>query len=220
MREGDGQSMSRVPLKDILDSTFRANPEYPLYLFDRLPPSQQEPLRDLTRDPQFYGVLIPPDGSGRNTKSVCKDTALLLLTLREPGTLPQYVRTALGESGNQEIAELVLDGVLQMEHAGEFVCGAESYELIYGERPVLEAKGGLARLTRAALEYGQTLDIDDSGKLSARLYFYNRIPLYAAWRRRFTGQDAVRTYLEIENGGANRRLLDGRWERLKSSSPF
>ena len=50
--------MSDVLLKNITGACFRANPGYQLVLFDRLPPEQQEALRDLTRDPDFYGVLI------------------------------------------------------------------------------------------------------------------------------------------------------------------
>jgi hypothetical protein len=210
--------MSNVLLKNIVEASFRANPAYKLVLFDRLPPDQQDALRDLTRDPYLYGVLIPREGGGRNTKSVCRDTALLLYALSQPGTLPAYARAMLGEDCNQAVAELVLDEVLEMEHAGEFVCGAGAYDLIYQRRPAAVEEGALARLTRAALEYGQALDIEDSGRISARLYFYNRAPLSAFWKRRFPGQDAVASYLGIESGGALRQLLDGSWIRLKPSA--
>ena len=212
--------MSDVLLKNITGACFRANPGYQLVLFDRLPPEQQEALRDLTRDPDFYGVLIPREGGSRNTKSVCRDTALLLFALDQPGPLPAYARAMLGENCNQAIAELVLDEVLQMESEGGFVCGSAAYELIYQQRPATETEGALPRLTRAALEYGQALDIEDSGKISARLYFYNRLPLSATWKRRFPDQNSVASYLGIEGGGAIRRYLEGRWTRLKPSSQF
>jgi len=210
--------MSNVLLKNIVEASFRANPAFQLVLFDRLPPEQQEALRDLTKDPGFYGVLIPQQGSNAGTKSVCRDTALLLFALQQPGPLPGYVPSMLGENCNQAIAELVLDGVLQMEHEGAYVCGSDAYDLIYDHRPAPETEGTLPRLTRAALEYAQALDIDDSGRISARLYFYNRLPLSPFWLRRFPGQDAVASYLGIESGGSVRRYLEGRWARLKPSS--
>jgi hypothetical protein len=73
-----------VTLRNILDADFRANPAYDLVLFDRLPLEQREALKDLRNDPDFYGVLLPREGSGRAVKSVCRDTALLYLTLSRP----------------------------------------------------------------------------------------------------------------------------------------
>jgi len=208
--------MADVPLKNILNATFRANPDYELTLFDRLPADQREALRDLTKDSDFYGVLLPKEGVVRSTKSICRDTALLLFTLKEPGTLPGFVRCSLGESCNLAVAELVLDGVLQIDRGGKFVCGFEAYDVIYGERPVVEPQGTIARLTRSALEYGQNLDIEDVGKLSARLYFYNRVPHSPAWSRLFPNQDAVASYLGLANGQIE-RTMGSHWKKMNPS---
>jgi hypothetical protein len=212
--------MSKVLLRNILESEFRANPAYRLVLFDRLAPEQREPLRDLTKDPDFYGVLVPAEGSARKIKSVCRETALLLYTLREPGPLPDYVRATQGDGCNQAIAELVLDEILEIHREGRFVCGSEASDLIYGERESPGPQGTLPRLAQAALEYAQCLDIDDSGKLSARLYFYNRVPLTPSWKRRFPTSDAVAAHLGIDSSGANRRILESGWYRTKPSSQF
>jgi hypothetical protein len=56
--------------------------------------------------------------------------------------------------------------------------------------------------------------------ISARLYFYNRLPISAYWMDRFPGQDAVAECLGIANGGSMRRYLERRWTRLKPSSEF
>src|SRR5260370_30148252 len=100
-----------VALKNILDAEFRASPGYDLVLFDRLPPDQREALANLKNDPDFYGVLLPREGNARGIKSVCKDTALLYLTLNQAGALPAYLHAALGERCNQAVAELGLDRV-------------------------------------------------------------------------------------------------------------
>jgi hypothetical protein len=211
--------MSDVVLRNILEARFRANPEYQLTLFDRLPLDQQNAFRDLTKDPELYGVLTPREGSARTTKSVCRETALLLFTLSEPGLLPAYVPATLGENCNRAIAELTLDGVLEIERDGRFVCGSEAYDLIYGERKASPARGTLPQLTQAALEYAQALDVEDSTRLSARLYFYNRVPLSPSWKRRFPGPGAVEAHLGIDSGGASRRSLEGRWSRMRLSPP-
>jgi hypothetical protein len=216
--DGGRDNTSVVPLRNILTANFCANRDYSLVLFDRLPPDQQEILRDLTKDPEFYGVLVPPAGSQRKTKSACQSTALLLLTLMEPGPIPAYVQTALGERANQSIAEMVLDEVLMIEDDGGFVCGSAAYDLLYSEPHMEETTVPLSDLTRNALEYGQMLDLEDSNMLSARLYAYNRVPLSPRWKRLFPDRDAVAQWLGIDRKGALRPMLDARWERVPVSA--
>ena len=72
--------MNEVALQNILGENFRANPQYQLVPFDRLPAQQQEALRDLTKDPDFSGVLIGTIRQ-RAYHEVCRDTALLFITL-------------------------------------------------------------------------------------------------------------------------------------------
>jgi hypothetical protein len=216
--DGDRDNTGVVPLRNILTANFCANREYSLVLFDRLPADQQEVLRDLTKDPEFYGVLVPPAGSLRKTKSACQSTALLLFTLMEPGPIPAYVQTALGERANQSIAEMVLDEVLMIEHEGGFVCGSAAYDLLYSEPHVEETTVPLSDLTRSALEYGQMLELEDSTMLSARLYAYNRVPLSPRWKRLFPDRDAVAQWLGIDVNGELRPMLDMRWERVPVSA--
>jgi hypothetical protein len=217
--DGGRNNMSVVLLRNILTANFRANRDYSLVLFDRLPAEQQDLLRDLTKDPDFYGVLQPSPGSQRKTKSACQNTALLLFTLMEPGPIPGYVLTTLGERANQSIAEMVLDEVLMIEHEGEFVCGSAAYDLLYSEPHSDEAAVPLSDLTRDALEYGQMLNLEDSNMLSARLYAYNRVPLSPRWKRLFPDRNAVAKWLGIDRKGALRGLLDDRWDRVPVSAP-
>jgi len=63
------------------------------------------------------------------------------------------MRATFGQECNQAIAELVLDGVLEIEREGRYVSGSEAYDLIYGGRPVPKAQGKLAQLAQAALQY-------------------------------------------------------------------
>lgn len=211
--------MSDVALNPILERVFRSNPAYELAPFDRLPLEQQELLKDLTKDRDFYGVLLPRTPGARGIKSVCRETALLVHTMHQPGPLPRYVQHALGDDSNHAVAELVLDGVLEIEHEGRFVSGSEAYSLIYASHAAPAPQGFLPRLSQAALEYAQALAIDDTLRLSARLYFYNRIPLTPRWTRRLPSEEEVSDFLGISDP-ANRKRLQKNWSRVERSAPY
>jgi hypothetical protein len=202
-----------------MECVFRSNPAYELAAFDRLSPDQQELLKDLTKDPDFYGVLVPRTAGALAVKSVCRDTALLVHTMLQPGPLPHYVRRTAGGLSNQAVAQLVLDGVLDIEHEGRFVSGSEAYSLIYDARPGPEPQGFLPRLSQAALEYAQGLAIDDVARLSLRLYLYNRIPLTPYWTRRLPSENAVSEFLGISDS-AIRTLIRRNWRQSERSAPF
>src|SRR5271157_4840978 len=211
--------MSSVSLNPILEHVFRSNPAYELAPFDDLPSDQQVLLKDLTNDPDFYGVLLPRTSGVRGIKSVCHETALLVHAMVQPGPLPRYVQHKLGDRSNQAVAELVLDSVLEIEHEGRFVSGSEAYSVIYASHAAPEPQGVLPRLSQAALEYAQALAIDDIVRLSRRLYFYNRIPLTPSWTRRLPSEDAFCEFLGIPDP-ANQKRLQNNWSPVNSSDPF
>jgi hypothetical protein len=159
-------------------------------------------------------------GAGLSLKSVDRDTALLFLTLREPGPLPAYVRLMSGEGAARVVAQLVADGILEIARGdGEFVSGAAAFNLLWEAGG--DARGGrLADLSLAALRYGQSLALTDPMRLSLRLYGYNRRPLNPAWKRLLPDAGAVESYLGIGAGGPHRRLLDRGWSRNGSSESW
>src|SRR6185295_9324514 len=136
-------------------------------------------------------ILRPasPD-SGLSAKSVDRDTALLFLTLREPGPLPAYARAALGETAARTVARLVADGVLEIGREGAFVAGAAALDL-FRETVGREGSGRIAELSLAALRYGQSLAVDDPVLLSWRLYTYHHRPLTPRWKRLLSTPEVV-----------------------------
>ena len=118
-----------VPV-DLDRTVFRSNGAYQLVVFDRLPADQQEMLSDLKKQPEFYGVLRAVGDSGMGVKSVSRETALLFLTMKEPGALPEYARALLAADKGAAISRLVLDQVLEIEDGGRFLCGAEAYQAV------------------------------------------------------------------------------------------
>jgi hypothetical protein len=142
---------------------------------------------------------------------VDRDTALLLLTLREPGPLPGYAMEALGASAARTLARLVADGVLEVREGEGFVSGAAALALM-GQAGGSTGGGRLATLSRAALRYAEALVVDDPVVLSWRLYGFNRRPLTPSWKRTLPSVAAVERHLGIGAGGGNREKLDRSWQ--------
>jgi len=213
--EGTTGQPGRLALRSIVDATFRANPRYELVEFGRLPASLQSTLLPLSRDPEFFGVLLPRPGQTLPIKSVCRNSALLYLALLEAGPIPAYVRQHYGDA-NHALAELVLDAVLEIEAHGAFFAGAEaSHEIHCGE---LQLGGDrLAALSLDAIRYAEALQIEDTLRLSARLYCYNRQPLSPSWRRRFQSDEQVMRHLGILGSSRITEQLNRHWILDKSN---
>lgn len=209
-----------ITAKNIEDATFQANPEYELVPFDHLVPEQREVLADLKKDPNLYGILRPRNQRGLAIKSISQDIARLLLALQQPGKLPNHVRVTLGDRYEQTVGALVLDGVFEVEQNGVFVSGPHACAPGMLEREGSTGPGVIARLSIDALKYAQALEIMDVTKLSARIYFYNRLPVSSRWKQRFPTEDAVIEHLGIHSHRPTRNLLEHSWSSVVSTSPF
>jgi hypothetical protein len=207
-------------LKDITAGRFRANHRMELVLFDRLSADQRQMLSGLQTDADFYGILRPREPSGLGIKSVCRETALLFLTLQQPGAMPAYVRRTFGRNCNKAIAELVLDRILEIERAGAFVSGLDAHDLIFEGGRKVESGGTLSRLSDAALQYAEGLNVREPSKLSARLYFYNRVPCSPKWLQRLPSREAVAEYLGFADDGPHAVTLRRHWGVVSLEAPY
>lgn len=187
-------------IRNVLGARFRANPEFELIPFERLPKDQREQWKELSRDPLFYGVLLPRDGTPWRAKSACRDTALLFYTLQVGGHLPSFAITAERDEANRAVAQLVLDGILAMECDGGFITGPEAASSIIRVNEPNPSQYPLAALSADALAYGAALTALDAGRVSARMYFYNRLPLTAHWKEKLADEEAVRHELGAMRG--------------------
>lgn len=204
--------MGLTPRAELRKARLRANPAYELVLFDRLSASEQQALEALGRDPEGYGVLRPRGESPLSLKSVTRDIALLWLTLREPGPLPNYAARLLGDDCDRIIGQMILDGILEIEAEEQMLSGMAALALLGGDRDEASDQGAINGLSRRALAYAAALEIPDALGLSARLYGYNSIPAKQHWRRRWPDTAAIERELGIENGGWG-ALLPG-WTRV------
>ena len=206
-----GTNAPRGDPNDPIEATYRANPAYELVQFDRLPTDEQAAFPGLELDPEFYGLLLSPGRTGLGVKAVGRDVALLYLTMKTPGKLPAYVRRQFGDNYRQAIAELVLDGVLEVEADGVFVSGPAAHRRVIGDGEAPAAGGILARRSIEALEYAQALEITDSRTLSARIYGYGRQPLSPQLHRKFPTPGAISEYLGVHAKDATGSTLARLW---------
>jgi hypothetical protein len=185
----------------------RANPGYELVLLDRLGGAERELVGEVDED--VYGVLRPRDGARLEARTASADTALLFMTLADPGPLPTYARARLAASELEAaIGRLVLDGVLELEHEGKFVSGAAAAAALLPERSE-GGRGRIGALSMAALRYGQELGPLEEPLVAMRMYLYGRLPVSPALRRRWPDEGAVAAWLGIDRGGARAALAEG-----------
>lgn len=206
-----------------MNLTFRANPDYELVLYDRLSSSQQEYLQDLFKDEDFYGILRPINSTqtGLGIKSICQKTALLFLTLQQPGTIPIYLKNFYLDKTERFIYQLVIDNVLQVNNQDKFVSGIEAIHLFKFCNQVNSSEllgvGKISQLSLDALKYAQALAIDDSSKLSARLYFYNRVPITSKLLQLYPSETEIAEYLQISSYHKLGQIINRQWQEANST---
>ena len=170
--------------------------------------------------PPFGGRCLLPPRAGVPVASleVDRQVAGLLHALREPRPLPDVARAAFGERASAVVAELVLDGLLEVEHEGRFVSGIDAVGICcpcpYGD---LAPRSATARLSVAALQYAALLDVADVSAIAGRLYGYNQRPLSPMRVRAVTPADAA-PRLDIR-AGAIGTLLHRHWRRAPQQAP-
>jgi len=212
----------------LLAGVLRANPRYELVPLERLAAAERRQLAELRQEPDLYGVLRRRgDGPGPGARAVDCDTALLVLTLREPGPLPAYLRAARDGAALRAVARLIADGVLEIASGGgAFVSGAAADALLATPGDLRRGgKGRLSELSHAALRHAQALPSDDPAVLAAKLYAYNRRPLTPRWRRRLGSPADVLGFLGLAAGGgdgaaAGRLVGRGGWSVGAAAGPW
>ena len=190
-------------------SRFRSSPALDLKRFDELPPEQQNAFRELQRDEDFYGVLVPRVIGSANLKSVGSQTARLFRSLKTPSR----IEASLFDDAayREDIIDLVLDGILEIENGDAFCCGADAFPLVcHPERESRDPGGRIGVLSREALQHAEDLAVRDAASMTSAIYAYNRMPRTRMWTARFPDRDAVLEHIGAESG-TTASLLDRHW---------
>lgn len=210
-------SQLRVPA----DAVLRANPAYQLIALERLPDPEREQLAGTgPAAGEVYGALRPASGSGLPTTLVSPDTALLLLSLAQPGPIPAYL--AGDDDAGSALARLVLDRLLEIRVGGEFMAGPPACEALRtgpahpgGEE---DPEHPLLRLSIQALRHAAALASADPLAVAARLYCYHRHPLTPRWARTLATESDRERFLGIGRNQPAGRLLDQHWHAAPEAS--
>jgi hypothetical protein len=211
----------------LLAACYRANPNLRLVLADHLSLEHQALYAGLRRDPDFYGLLLPADDSARTAKSVCRETALLFFTLQRPGVIPRYVIDQYGTETRVLLERLVLDDILQIHTEDGFRGGPAAAAAVRRLAPSphedavqpTPRESAIARLSMEALRYAQRLSIAEPVRLSARLYFFNRIPISPEAQRRFPDWEAAASLLGLDATTIASGRLGTEWLRVSDCPP-
>ena len=210
--------MNQQSFKPILGCRIRANSDIEIVAFDELLSFERAALGITDPDPDYYGIIYRKGARGQNVKAICTKTADLLQHLQGKEEFPDTFFVEQSGETNAEIAELVLDGILEICHRGRFVSGVDARDAVYQPTDAIENFGTISRLSIEALKHGQSLPIDVPEQLSAQMYFYNRVPISPKWMALLGSEEQVAAHLGIAGGGASAGLLDNHWT-LSSRTP-
>jgi len=179
---------------DLLEARLRSNPRFRLVPYDRMRGSQIDAVRSLSEDPEFFGILVPPEGSAAPVKSLSRDAALLFMALQEPARLPHLLSRLFGAHVGERLTPLILDGVFEIERSGQFVSGAAALSRGDGSG-VPVAASRLAALCEEAISYAAELDALSVQEVATRLYLFNCAPSTPALERRFADDNRLRGFV-------------------------
>lgn len=196
-------------LKGILARRFRANPIFRLFRHTELAPEHQQTFAGLAEDPDQFGVLVPASHAGLGVLAVDQDTARLFSGLKRPGPLPEALRRGGLHRYNRRIAQLVLDGVLEIEREGQFVSGPLAHgEVVDRTRSGARPGDRIAQLSHGALRQAQALPIHDARRLSSWLYSFHSVPAGPRWVRRLGSTDVAARALGLLGSSRVATILD------------
>lgn len=201
------------------NAVIRANPHYKLISSAKLSPEQREELglAELTKQ-RNTAILHSESLPELGIKSLGREGSKLFSACRKPARLYDVLQEPPSSAVLIQIAELILDGVLELEQGANFVSGVRSYKALFQCRPLPRQSGEIAKISIQALKYAQNLEIRELGRLSARLYFYHRLPCNAAWEHVVPPSESTSSFLGLSSGSQLTERWDAGWQRVQNRS--
>ena len=188
---------------------FRANPAYRLVRREQMSAADLREAGAAPDDAAPYGCLRPRPGCGFAWRWLTPDSALLFLTLAEPGPVPVYLQARPPHELARRLARLVLEDVLEIEQDGAFASGVAALSAPRGDPD--RSPGDPVTLSIAALQYGEALGALPHCDLTRRLYDYGRQPVSPRRARQLPDNAAVEAFLGLSVRGSAQAVLERSW---------
>jgi len=186
---------------------YRFGERYTLTPFDDLDDRHRERFRLYVEDKRYCALLRPVIGVKLTIKAVNRDLADFLTLMKTPRlvgeALSQFPEKS-GQDRKQFILQLVLDGVLEVQHEGTFISGLEAVNkvLLKSDRlsEILPPSGEETRiqyLSKRALYFAIQCTSLQPRDISFLLYNYNRIPVNRRWHTHLPDEPSLRRFLGL-----------------------
>jgi hypothetical protein len=181
-------AMKQNPAK--FDSVrFRTSPSFTLVHIQELSSAERQRLGGLDPNSSWSVALVPAEPGWRRVHLVSAETAAWLGEQRVAGKRPASVDRATA-------ARLVLDGILEVKHAGRFLSGPAAHPRFFSGAADRVSGNQVQALSLSALCYAEALDLGDPLELAHRLYRFNTRPRSPRWQARLPDSRAVAQWLE------------------------
>jgi hypothetical protein len=151
-------------------------------------------------------------------KSVARETALLYLTMKEAGPLPAYARAMAAADAGAGLARLILDEILEIDHDGGFVSGAQAYELLYGPATGGAPGGGCNGCRQRRCATARRLQSATPSNCRC-VYAITGYRSAQRWREAYRTQSALPKRLRGDSGSRHGQALETGWLAVPLSSP-
>jgi hypothetical protein len=130
----------------------------------------------------------PRRRTGRE-RQLAIDEVALLTALKRPGPVPDALRRRI-RGCDQVLANLVLEGLLEVREKGRFRSGAGVLQPD-GEPAAEKHAGPASQISELALEYALAIRHIEPNELAKRLYTFNSLPRTEAGRTDFASRTGI-----------------------------
>ena len=204
----------------LLNEAFRPGPLYELTEWNQLNSATKALLAGMYNEQEIYGVFQPvANDTGVTVKVAYKEVALLYVHLKGSAHLPHYFISSGTTKNNETMARLVLDSILEINWAGNFVSGASALTAIYGNAIFEnnEMPGYLSELSMKAIRYAWMLDDIDMRSLATKLYTFNSLTWDSAMRAAFLERYSIKEFLFGDSDHTMKKEFEVDWYFVEGS---
>ena len=199
----------------LLTEKFRQGPLYKLVEWNLLSQYQRVLLSGLHDEAEIYGVFEPVSISAELTFKVAyREVVMLYMHLQHFDKLPHYFIVSGTQNSNEVLARLLLDNIIEIEWAGNYVSGPLALPAIYGEAIFEEDKipDHLSELSLKAIYYVWMLNETDLRSVSNRLYTFNTIPWDVSEKVAFKNKHTVKGFLFSKTDTSFTEAMEKQWK--------